>query len=595
MFLERSIDGRRFDSLAVARQADVQPGDTILIRDLAQLAPAEIYAEQATLGKWHLRPYQLGDGQNGQLLEVNTITRENPESGVPPAFEVNLDLPGWYAIWIGVPRIDYSPRMGFPAMGGVDLALEGDPAPVHIGAERGTRKSRIIGPDDVEIMCYWKCAQLDRQKLRIHVPYGTFFSLPWGLTRASMSALQLVKLSDAQVADYQRDISDPATKRVIEVNDGFSHYWFAAKSGDPENLIDARLVQQYRDGDVGKIIFQSPGTGATNWPSEVASLLGDGVTEEVWSKLRMGDRRTYNYLKWVGDNGYEGMRVIGDLCRQAGIEFHASLRMNLFFAEEGIYGPVSKMINGRFWHEHPEMRNPDSPQLDYAQPEVRHFILATFKEIVKKYQPHGINLDFTRWPPVADPARHSCKVLTSFIHETRQMLDEVGQKKGQRISLSALVVDGYHAHATLADQKIDLEAWLSSGDLDFIGVQAWEHAPYLILAKHYGVPYYALQDNGSIRTDGVDPEWVQEDRPDEDPLPGEEFEEHPHLNSSLDPTEYDEVALRYYQMGADGFSLINNFVGMHSTNRLGHVEEMSQRVKTGAIWGQVVGPTIKID
>ena len=591
-YLQRDGQGRVFHSLEEARRTGLQPGDSVLLRDMAQLASPETWSTQPERGKWHLRPYRLTDGQSGRLLDVNIVVSDDPHAGVPPAFTISLDLPGWYALWIGVPHREQRPRLGFPLNGGVDMALDSDPVPVHVGVDRGTRKGRVMGPVGVEIMSYWKSAPLDGRSLRIAVPHGTYFSFPWGLTRGSISALRLVRLSDEQVEAYRRDISDPSTKRVIINHDGFSHYWSSAEPGDAGNLIDARFVQQYRDSDVGKLVFQSPATGVASWPSRVTDLLGEGAPDEVWARLRAGDFRAVRYVRWAVANGYEGMRVVGDLCRRAGIEFHASLRMNLFF-DDKFCGPFDAIANGSWWRKHPEVRKPGSLQIDYAHPVARRFVIDLLRELAEQYVPDGINLDFTRWPPVADPARHDFDVLTSFIAEVWRMLEEVGRTVNRRIMLSAFVVDGYQAHATLAEQKIDLEAWLASGCLDFICVQAWEQAKYLAIARRHGVPYYSLQDNTSFRTPGDDPEWAQEAHPDHDPGVGEELEEQPHLNSTLDPPECDAGVLEFHRLGVDGICWINT--GMRSLGRLGHVEEMAERARTGQVWGQEIGPGIQIE
>jgi hypothetical protein len=222
-------------------------------------------------------------------------------------------------------------------------------------------------------------------------------------------------------------------------------------------------------------------------------------------------------------------------------------------------------------------------------------VISILKELVDNYDLHGVNLDFTRWPPVADPKHDDFSVLTRFIKDIRRSLDEAAGKKGQKLALSASVVDGYHAGMNLAEQKIDLEGWLASGVLDFICVQAWEHAKYLALTKKYHTPYYAIQDQDSFKTPGGyrdDPEWRQEDRPDEDPVPGEELEEEPHLNNCLDPSEYDQGFLDRYRLGVDGVVLVNG--GGNFARRLGHVEEMTQRTKSREIWGQEIGPSLTL-
>jgi hypothetical protein len=258
---------------------------------------------------------------------------------------------------------------------------------------------------------------------------------------------------------------------------------------------------------------------------------------------------------------------------------------------------LPEYFNGAFWRAHPELRNPGRAQLNYALPEVRRYILGILTELAGNYDVDGISLDFTRWPPIADPQRHDLNVLTSFLRETRQQLDAVGRSKRRRLSLSAAVVDDYHAKMTLLEQRIDLEAWLAGGCLDFVCVQAWDHTPYLAWAKRSHTPYYAVQDQDRFEFHGgkvLDPEWQQQSRPDEDPLPGEERQAQPHVNSALDPIEYDRGFLKRYQQGVDGVCLHNNFLGGRSTGRLGHLDEMAQRARSGEVWGQEVGPTLRL-
>jgi hypothetical protein len=589
-FMNPVPGGRTFGSIVEARCASLKPGDIVLIRDLSNIAASAAWSNNQRRGKWQLKLYKLGNGSSGKLLAVNDPAKDDGPAAVPPELKVKLDLPGWYAIWIGVPMMDFRPRL--PGIyGGVDVALNEDPAFMLVGPERGTRKGNIMGPLGVEVMCYWKCAKLDGRSLRIRVPYGTYFSMPWGLVRGSVSSLQLVKLSEKQAKAYHEDISDPATKRVIVVNDGFSHYWSAA---EPGKGIDARYVMQYRDSDVKMYFFQTPSTGVSSWPSHVTTILGDGVDDDTWKQLRRGDRRAHDYLRWAVDNHQEGYRVLSQLCRRSNPELHASLRMNLFFAG-GQFGPSELFINGPFWRQHPELRKPGGVQLDYAQPRVRQFAIDIMMELATNYDVNGISMDFTRWPPVADPARHDANVLTSFIKEVRLALDRVAQEKRRKLTLSAQVVDGYHADMNLVQQKIDLEAWLASRTLDFVCVQAWEHREYLAWARRYHTPYYLIHDQDPFNTPGGwrhDPDWQQADRRDEDPEPGEELEKQPHVNSSLDPTEYDVGFKDRYALGIDGVCLVNG--GGNFARRLGHVNEFADRVRTGETWGQKIVSSIEV-
>lgn len=588
----RYIDGTRtFESLDEARTGTPDAGDVVLVRDLSRIVPKEVWTAQPERGKWHLRSYRLGGhGLAGNLLMVDDRAEHDGKRAVPPELEIPLDLPGWYAIWIGVPALELSRGR---ILSGLDAALDGEPGYTQLSPDTGIRYGRSMRPVNVEVSCFWKCARLDGRTLRLRIPWGVPSSFPWGLVRGGISSLRLVKLTDEQIAAYQSDIADPSTKRIGVMHDGCSHYhcW-----GEPGNKVDVQFVQQYRDSDVRMLIYQTPSTGVASWPSRVTTIAGEDVTEEQWKNLRLGDRRITDYIRWAIDNQQEGIGVVSSACREAGIECHAGLRMNLFFQQPGGDGAIENLLNGRFWCEHPELRKPGGKQLDYALPEVRRFVLSLLMELAENYDVSGLSLDFTRWPPIADPERHDFDVLTSFVREVRQSLDVLSEKKGRKMALSAQMVEGYHARRkgrlmTLSDQKIDLEAWLAEGLLDFVCVQAWDQRKYLAIAQKYDVPYYTLVDNGSIGPLGLDdPEWMQDARPDEDPLAGEELEKEPHVGSTMDPGEWDRTVLEHAPPGAAGV-MVCNASGLF-IRRLGHVDEMAERIEKGLVWGQELGPKI---
>jgi len=583
--------GQVFASLDDARRASTQPGDVVLIRDLSTLAPTDVWSNEFVRGKWRLRPYRLADGQSGNQLMVCDFAGDDGPAAVPPAFEVKLELAGWYTIWIGVPLMQRSADGG----GGVNVALEGDPGHAIISTEAHRFRGRWAHPFNCEYMCYWKFAQLDKQTLRIRVPWGTYSSGVWGLVRGGFSALRLVRLSDEQVEAYLADIADPSTKRVIAISDGFSGYWDFA---EPGKGIDADWAMTYRDTDVGKFILQTPNTGVTSWRSQSTSMIGDLVGEDEWKLLRKGDRRIVDYFRWAVRNGQENFRVAADVLRGSSTELHASLRMNLFFGGDPASGPIEKLLNGKFWFDHPELRKPGSLQLDYSIPAVRAYIISILMEMASTYDVSGINMDFTRWPPIADPLRHGCDVLTSFVKEVRQYLDKVQADKGRRLALSAHVAEEFYTGGDLASQKIDLDAWLGTGVLDFISVESRQHVKHIATARRHGVPYYASQDwgvKGMFADEDPDMPFPGDAVGMHDPYPGDEFvEQHEfdkQFGQGVDPTDYDRCFSVRYTQGVDGVCLTNGPL-WRSVGRMGHVEEMKQRAVTGAIWGQEPGQRI---
>jgi len=594
--------GRVFMSLGDARGASLQAGDVVLIRDLSKLAPAHVWTEARVRGKWHLRPYQLSDGQSGKLLMVCDFAGDQGPAAVPPEFEVKLDLPGWYAIWFGAPLMQHSANGGSGINmdgtgGGINVALQSDPGYTLIGPDAGRFHGQWAHPFNCEYMCYWKCAQLDKQTLRVRVPWGTYSTAIWGMVRGDFSALRLIRLSDQQAQAYLGDVADPSTKRVMVVNDGFSAYYCY---GEPGKGIDAQLAMAYRDTDVGKYLLQTPGTGVASWPSKVTDMPGEALSKDEWKLMREGDRRACDYFQWAVRNEKEGFRVMADVLKGSSTEFHASLRMNLFFQEVGgVYGPFGKMVNGKFWSEHPEVRIPGRLQFNYAKPEVRAFIVGILMELASNYEVSGIDMDFTRWPPIADPARHDFSVLTSFIKEVRGSLNKVQARKGRKLALSAQVADEWYTGGDLAAQKIDLEAWLATGALDCVSVEARNQEKYLSVAKRHGVSYYVSQGRGQVGNFPDEDPALSERGFVGDPLPGDEHVEQGALDkkfgTDVDPTDYYRgFAIRYAQQGVDGVCLTNNFMGWRTVGRMGHIEEVKQLAVTGAIWGQEPGPKMTI-
>ncbi len=584
-FMHPIKPGQVFTSLDDARRASLQAGDVVLIRDLSKLAPTHVWTEPFVRGKWRLRPYRLADGLSGKLLMVHDFAGDEGPAAVPPGFEVKLDLPGWYAIWLGVPLMKHSADGG----GMINVALEGEVGYAIIGPEATRFRGRWAHPFNCEYMCYWKCAQLDKQTLRIRVPWGTYSHHPWGMVRGCFSSLRLIRLSDQQTQAYFEDVADPSTKRGMVIIEGMG--------SEPGTRAEADMATAWRNTDVSKFMLQTPSTGVANWPSKATSLMGEMVSINEWKRLTKSYRKISENIQWAVRNEQESFRLAVDALKGSSTELHASLRMNLF---EG--GDLGKLFNGKFWFEHPEMRKPDSLQLDYAIPAVRTYITGILMELASNYDVSGVNMDFTRWPPVADPARHDFSLLLNFIKEVRRSLDNVQARKGRKLALSAHLVDDVPVYAqTMVGQKIDFDAWLATGVLDFVSVETGvpnEQKLHLSIAKRHGVPYYAAQDWGAKgMLPDEDPWLLAPITPEPDPVRADELKEQrdfdKQFGTGMDPTDYDRAFAVRYARGVERVCTTNTRC-WRAVSRIGHVEEVKQRAAAGTIWGQEPGPKMTI-
>ncbi len=146
-----------------------------------------------------------------------------------------------------------------------------------------------------------------------------------------------------------------------------------------------------------------------------------------------------------------------------------------------------------FWVEHPEFwRVPNDTSggwtvraLDFGHPEVREFTMDFVKELLERYDPEGLELDWMRfgWHFKAGEEAAGAEILTQFMREVRALTKAWGEKRGHEIKLGARVpahpdaarglgMDGVRwAKEGLVDMLVPCPFWTSS-DFD-IPVELW--------------------------------------------------------------------------------------------------------------------------
>ncbi len=106
--------------------------------------------------------------------------------------------------------------------------------------------------------------------------------------------------------------------------------------------------------------------------------------------------------------------------------------------------------------------------LNYAIPEVQAYQLAILREMATNYDIDGLELDWMRWCRHFPHGhqREYLDVLTDFVRQVREMLDEVAQQRGcERFVLG-------HRVAATVDECLnigcDVETWAREGYADFL-------------------------------------------------------------------------------------------------------------------------------
>ena len=234
---------------------------------------------------------------------------------------------------------------------------------------------------------------------------------------------------------------------------------------------------------------------------------------------------------------------------------------------------------------------------------MREYNLDRISEALDMLDVDGFNMNFTRWPPFIRPEADTA-VMVDFIKEARRRIEDAARRKGRRLWLSADLVDGYYANLTLTEQRVDLEAWLKTGVLDYICIEQTRHpavpyAPdhdmqhYIEMGKRLGVPIYPRQDQ--LMPDMEKPCAMTSVRPwvlDDDGTKADLQEPEPVIHPQCGPLHYQVQMERLYRMGAEKIELSNRWQSRLTNRRLGHRAETQARIRKGEVFGVRYGQPI---
>jgi hypothetical protein len=272
-------------------------------------------------------------------------------------------------------------------------------------------------------------------------------------------------------------------KPILVINEDNSHF-FGSRTAEQMNRTGLhQFVDQYADSEVTHL-FLCPNAMRANFASK--------VRDSIWAPR--GDKaapgRWPANAKLLHDKGLDAYAVWIARCREKGISPWLSMRMN----DVHNVPDVSNYMHATFWREHPEFwRVPNNKggawtdrALNYAHREVREYEMAFLKELLERYDPDGIELDWMRFGRHLTPGkeREEGHILTEFMRQARALTEEWSKKRGHPIALAARVpahpdaavglgMDGVTwAKEGLVDWLVPCPFW-SSTDFD-IPVELWK-------------------------------------------------------------------------------------------------------------------------
>ncbi len=161
--------------------------------------------------------------------------------------------------------------------------------------------------------------------------------------------------------------------------------------------------------------------------------------------------------------------------RDIGINPWVSFRMNDI---HDFHCETSPILPDHF-HDHPEwyrvkyhpeflVTNADR-DLDYGLPEVREFWLAYIDEALDRYDPYGIELDYTREIEVFANGNEydGLAIMTQFVRDVYALCGKYGEKYGHKIKLAVRVAPEVQQNM---DYGLNVMEWVEEGMIDLVTV-----------------------------------------------------------------------------------------------------------------------------
>ena len=344
-------------------------------------------------------------------------------------------------------------------------------------------------------------------------------------------------------------------------------------NNDTNNILNASSGEKITAGEYKKAVLHlldaRPGVLAQNvgmpdpviYRSKVATTWDKYHAQVVKDVFGAKNDRQASAMRKLLELGTDPLKITIEACRARDVLIVASYRMN---AEDFGRGELDLYDFGR---RNKGLQIPDCNCLDPAHPKVFQHRMAIFSEVANAYDIDGIEFDFKRSNHMVSHPHKNYPVLTRMVTETRQMLDEVAERKGRdRLLLGVRVshiIAGRPSHGSdlnCRDLGLDIKTWIEKGYVDYVCPSYfWPHWPGLPNTKEF-VKLAQGTDVGIYPTLFPLPDWLAGGKP------IEPDDRHRLLRYK---NEFCTLALKCYDDGADGISTFN-WVPHHQPGMIAH-------------------------
>lgn len=269
------------------------------------------------------------------------------------------------------------------------------------------------------------------------------------------------------------------------INEDNSHFY---GSRSPEEMTIEGLnawVDQYAATKVTHLFLNSNAMRASFDSKTFDAIweLGDqAVPPEGFAK------KWFENARILHERGLDPYQAWIARCREKGLSPWLTMRMN----DVHDVSDTTNFMHSTFWLKHPDYwRVPESTgawtdrALDYGIPEVREHHMAFIRELLERYDPDGLELDWMRFGYHFKPGQEQQggETLTEFMRQVRALTREWEANRGHPIKLGARVpahpdaavglgMDGVRwAREGLVDLLVPTPFWAST-DFD-VPIELW--------------------------------------------------------------------------------------------------------------------------
>ncbi|QDU79300.1 hypothetical protein Pla110_10080 [Polystyrenella longa] len=478
----------------------------IYLNDMSHCEPQSAIKSADSAGngeanQWRLIPYRTKEVTGTMLGAASYVNA--PEVRLP------IDVDGWYSVYLGI----WNPHLTYDGKTVVKARLSNREVfqQFHPGASPDNQGATFI--EEV----HFGNADLSEES---YIAFGKSNGMQ---PRSSFVAyVKLVPLTTKQVEKEIARRNDPQQKNLVATFDGSSIYHFSDCT-EQSHLLE--WVEKHKDASTKKILWAVTYGDKVGFPTSNPNLtyLGD---EKLMSNSSLipgndyqrGHLQMEQFFRKSEEEGIVPQQKLAEHTHSLGMQFDLMFRIG-FLGGLGL----SELHKDNFVSKHPEVRQVthDGRVLEkgsLAFPLMQQLILEQIEESCQLIDTDGINLCFVRGPHFLlweEPVRKAFEekygessdgiaendprikqvradIMTGFMQQVRNRLDELGEERGRPFTLSVWVWPhdrnvwlGRHP----LDEGLDVQEWIKQDLLDSVLCQEGIDQNYIDLGKEHGCEF----------------------------------------------------------------------------------------------------------